>query len=218
MKAVITAADLPKLADKIEQGGEAPVNLASSVVNILARDKVLYDGHAVAAVAATSAHIAEEALRLIEVDYEVLPPVMTVEDAMKPGAPILLPSLRNKEDGPDKQTNVANHMQFKRGDIEEGFKQADYVVEREFKTAMVHQGYIEPHNAVGIYNADGHAHDLLLDPGHLRRALADFARARDARGQYQGRAGRDRRRLRRQADGLSRAARRCCSRRRPAIR
>ena len=82
---------------------------------------MLYDGHAIAAVAATSPHIAEEALRLIEVDYEVLPPVMTVEDAMKPGAPILLPTLRNKEDGPDKQTNIAAHLQFKRGDVADGF-------------------------------------------------------------------------------------------------
>jgi len=96
-------------------------------------------------------------LRLIDVDYDVLPPVMSVEDAMKPGAPILLPGLRNKEEGPDKPTNVATHIQFKRGDIAEGFKTADYVVEREFKTAMVHQGYIEPHNAVGVYNPDGHA-------------------------------------------------------------
>ncbi len=66
-------------------------------------------------------------------------------------------ALRNKEDGPDKQTNVAAHVQFKRGDIKEGFSKADFVVERTFKTAMVHQGYIEPHNAVGIYNSDGHA-------------------------------------------------------------
>ena len=125
-------------------------------MNILARDKVLYDGHAIAAVAATSPHIAEEALRLIEVEYEILPPVMTVEAAMKPGAPILLPELRNKEEG-DKQTNVANHVQFKRGDLEAGFKAADFIVEREFRTAMVHQGYIEPHNAVGMYNSDGQA-------------------------------------------------------------
>jgi CO/xanthine dehydrogenase Mo-binding subunit len=65
--------------------------------------------------------------------------------------------LRNKEEGPDKQTNVATHIQFKRGDVDEGFKSADFVVEHEFRTAMVHQGYIEPHNAVGIYNPDGHA-------------------------------------------------------------
>ncbi len=157
VRAVITADDLPALADKTEQAGEMAINMSQLSANILARGKVLYDGHAVAAVAATSPHIAEEALRLIEVDYEVLPPVMSVEDAMKPGAPILLPGLRNKDEGPEKQTNVATHLQFKRGDINEGFKEADYVVEREFQTAMVHQGYIEPHNAVGIYNADGHA-------------------------------------------------------------
>jgi xanthine dehydrogenase molybdenum-binding subunit len=157
VKAVVTAADLPELADKMEQAGEQALNLAQLSQNILARGKALYDGHAIAAVAATSPHIAEEALRLIEVEYEVLSPVMSVEDAMKPGATILLPNLRNKDDGPDKQTNVAAHIQFKRGDIAEGFKSADYVVEHEFKTAMVHQGYIEPHNAVGIYNADGHA-------------------------------------------------------------
>jgi xanthine dehydrogenase molybdenum-binding subunit len=157
VKAVVTSADLPELADKMEAAGEQAINLAHLSANILARGKALYDGHAIAAVAATSPHIAEEALRLIEVEYEMLPPVMSVEDAMKPGAPILLPTLRNKEDGPDKETNVASHMQFKRGDVGEGFKQADFVIEREFKTAMVHQGYIEPHNAVGIYNADGHA-------------------------------------------------------------
>src|SRR6516162_6487855 len=153
VKAVVTAADLPEAANRLEQAGEMAINPHYLSMNILARGKVLYDGHAVAAVAATSPHIAEEALRLIEVDYEVLPPVMSVEDAMKPGAPILLPGLRNKDEGPEKQTNVATHLQFKRGDIEEGFKAADHVVEREFKTAMVHQGYIEPHNAVGIYNA-----------------------------------------------------------------
>jgi xanthine dehydrogenase molybdenum-binding subunit len=157
VKAIVTAADLPELEDRIEQGGELPINLHHLSANILARGKVLYDGHAVAAVAATSPHIAEEALRLIEVDYEVLPPAMTVEDAMAPGAPILLPALRNKEDGPNKQTNVAAHIQFKRGDVKDGFSKADFVIERTFKTAMVHQGYIEPHNAVGIYNSDGHA-------------------------------------------------------------
>jgi len=154
VKAVVTSADLPEAPNRLEQAGEMAINPHYLSANILARGKVLYDGHAVAAVAATSPHIAEEALRLIEVDYEVLPPVMTVDQAMKPGATILLEELRNREDG-DKQTNVAMHYQFKRGDLDEGFKAADFIVEREFETAMVHQGYIEPHNAVGIYNADG---------------------------------------------------------------
>jgi xanthine dehydrogenase molybdenum-binding subunit len=156
VKAIVTSADLPEAPNRMEAAGEMAINPHYLSMNILARGKVLYDGHAVAAVAATSPHIAEEALRLIEVEYEPLAPVMTVDAAMKPGAPILLPELRNQEEG-DKQTNVAQHYQFKRGDLEAGFKAADYVVEREYHTAMVHQGYIEPHNAVGIYNTDGQA-------------------------------------------------------------
>src|SRR5882762_8589120 len=156
VKAIVTSKDLPEAENKLEQAGEMTINPMYLSMNILAHDKVLYDGHAIAAVAATSPHIAEEALRLIEVEYEVLPPVMTVDAAMKPGATILLKDLRNKEEG-DKHTNVAQHYQFKRGDVAAGFKSADYVIEREFNTAMVHQGYIEPHNAVGIYNSDGQA-------------------------------------------------------------
>ncbi|HVN63959.1 MAG TPA: xanthine dehydrogenase family protein molybdopterin-binding subunit [Candidatus Binataceae bacterium] len=156
VKAIVTSADLPEAESKSEQAGEMMVNPRHLSMNILAHGKVLYDGHAVAAVAATSPHIAEEALRLIEIDYEVLSPVMTVDDAMKPDAEIVLADLRNKEQG-DRQTNVAAHYQFKRGDLEAGFAASEYVVEREFTTAMVHQGYIEPHNAVGICNADGNA-------------------------------------------------------------
>src|SRR5208283_6022065 len=130
VKAIVTAADLAPLPEnKAEAVGEVAMNPRYLSLNILARDKVLYDGHALAAVAATSPHIAEEALRLIEVEYEVLPPVMTVDVATKPGAPILLKDLRNKEEG-DKPTNVAQHYQFKRGDLAAGFKAADYVVER----------------------------------------------------------------------------------------
>ncbi|HTY55955.1 MAG TPA: xanthine dehydrogenase family protein molybdopterin-binding subunit [Candidatus Binataceae bacterium] len=156
VKAVVLGKDLPELESKIEFIGEISLNPHYLAHNVLARDKVLYNGHAVAAVAATSPHIAEEALALIEVDYEVLPPLLDVREAMRSDAPILHPELRNKEE-PDKQTNVASHVQFKRGDLEAGFKAADYIVEREFDTSMVHQGYIEPHNAVGVYNSDGHA-------------------------------------------------------------
>jgi xanthine dehydrogenase molybdenum-binding subunit len=156
VKAVVTGEHLPSLKSESEQVGEIAMNPHYLSLNILAREKVLYDGHAVAAVAATNPHIAEEALGLIEVEYEPLPPVMNVEQAMKPDATILLPELRNKIT-PDQQTNIAAYLQLKRGDVEAGFKAADFIVEREFNTAMVHQGYIEPHNAVGVYNADGHA-------------------------------------------------------------
>jgi xanthine dehydrogenase molybdenum-binding subunit len=155
--AIITGADLPDIASRTENLGEGAVNSRYIAPNVLARDKVLYDGHAIAAVAAANIHIADEALKLIEVEYEVLPSAMTVDAAMKPGAPIILEELRNKEEGPDKQTNVANHIRFTRGELAAGFAAADFVVEREFTTAMVHQGYIEPHNAVGIYSNNGFA-------------------------------------------------------------
>ena len=157
VKAVITSADFPDLAPGMVQMGELPMNPRYLSMNIMAKGKVLYDGHAVAAVAATSPHIAEEAAKLIKVDYEVLPHVQSVLDSMKDGAPILLPDVRTAgaAEKSDKQTNVANQVRFARGDLEAGFKAAAVIVEREFDTAMVHQGYIEPHNAVAQYNSDG---------------------------------------------------------------
>jgi xanthine dehydrogenase molybdenum-binding subunit len=166
VKAMVTGADFPDIPGTTAQIGELIVNTHYLSLNVMARGKVLYDGHAVAAVAATSPHIAEEALKLIEVDYEPLPPVMTAEAAMKPNAPVLLPEIRSrfiaarsdpgKPEGPDKPTNIAAHIQFKRGDPEAGFAAADHVVEREFRTSTVHQGYIEPQNALATYNPDGH--------------------------------------------------------------
>lgn len=154
VKAVLTSADFPKLQSGVVPMGELAMNPHYMSMNLLAHDKVLYDGHPVAAVAATSPHIAEEAIRLIKVDYEVLPHVLDAEAAMKEDAPILLPELRTSgtPEKSDKQTNVASQVRFARGDLEAGFKAADVIVEREFNTAMVHQGYIEPHNAVAQYN------------------------------------------------------------------
>ncbi len=157
VKAVITSEDLPDLPSGGAMMGELPMNPRHLSLNVLARDKVLYDGHAVAAVAATNPHIAEEALTLIRVDYEVLPHVQNVMAAMQDDAPILLPGLRTSgaEEKSDTETNVASQLRFARGDLEAGFAAADEVVEREFDTSMVHQGYIEPHNAVAQYNPDG---------------------------------------------------------------
>ena len=158
VKAVMTASDLPEPEDRMAAAGEVAVNLKFLSGNVMARDKVLYKGHAVAAVAATSIHIAEEAMDLIEVEYEVLPPVMDVLDAMKDDAPILHADLKMMELGQqtDKNSNIANHFQFKLGEPEEGFKEADVIIEREFNTATVHQGYIEPHNATVLWGEDGH--------------------------------------------------------------
>jgi CO/xanthine dehydrogenase Mo-binding subunit len=155
--AIVTGKDLEEADDRVEEMGEDSVNLRYLSNNILAGDKVLYHGHAIAAVAASDAHTAEEALKLIKVEYEILPHVIDAKDAMKPDAQIILEDLRTDELGKtgDKPTNVAAHYRHQRGDLAKGFAEADVVVEREFKTAMVHQGYIEPHSSTVIYNQDG---------------------------------------------------------------
>jgi CO/xanthine dehydrogenase Mo-binding subunit len=158
VKAIATGADLPDIAPGYEQAGEMPISFRDLSDNILAKTKVLYTGHAVAAVAATSPHVAEEALASIDVEYEPLPPVMDVRTAMAPGAAILHPELRTRgPEAKDEPTNVASVIEFARGDLAAGFAAADVIVEREFATATVHQGYIEPHNAVAKVDADGQA-------------------------------------------------------------
>ncbi len=157
VKGVVTAEDLPAAEDKMADLGEGAVSLKYLCDNILASDKALYKGHAIAAVAATSPHIAEEACELIDVEYEVLPPVLEVRQAMESDAPILHENLRTSSLGEtgDKPSNIASHFQHKKGDIDKGFDEADVIIEREFVTGTVHQGYIEPHNATALYNPDG---------------------------------------------------------------
>lgn len=157
VRAVVTAADLPELESKISELGEGAVDLKYQSENVLAREKVLYWGHPVAAVAANSIHVANQAIGLIKVDYEVLPPVMRVEQAMRADAPILLDDLRTDDlSGPlEGNTNITEHFQTKRGDVEKAFAEAVVVVEREFHTATVHQGYIEPQNGTALWSADG---------------------------------------------------------------
>ena len=158
--AVVTNADFIGDDDAIVDFGEGATSLKWLRDNVLASDKALYKGHAIAGVAAVNPHVAEEALALIEVDYEVLPPAITVEDAMKDDAPILHDSLKTEELGEqtDKVSNIAQHFQHKKGDTAKGFAEADSIVEREYRAKTVHQGYIEPHNAVALWNNDGRLH------------------------------------------------------------
>lgn len=156
--AVVTGADIPDHGNKVVELGEGAVNLRHLGTNTLADDKVFYRGHAVAAVAADSVDIAEEAIRKIVVDYEVLPHVTDVQKAMEPGAPVLHEDLFTQEAGAkisDKASNVGSRLYFEQGDPDEAFKTADVVVEREFRTATVHQGYIEPHTATAQWHMDG---------------------------------------------------------------
>ncbi|WDI40723.1 xanthine dehydrogenase family protein molybdopterin-binding subunit [Bremerella sp. P1] len=155
--AVITGKDWPHLKDKVANLGEGSVHLSDLSENCMAIDKALYKGHAIAAVAARNVHIAEEALALIRVEYEVLPSVLWVQDAMQDDAPILHEELRTDHMGTrgDKPTNIAKHLHFEQGDVDAAMASADVVIEREFKTATVHQGYIEPHNSISHWNEDG---------------------------------------------------------------
>ncbi len=157
VKAIATAADLPRLEDRVVESGEGVENLKYMTDRILASGKVLFQGHAIAAVAATDPWIAEEACNLIDVKYEVLPPVMDPVEAMADKAPLLHGTITTTSLGKKSQkaTNVCLHTQFKRGDVEAAFKSADLVVEREFRTKTVHQGYIEPHNAMALARSDG---------------------------------------------------------------
>ena len=180
VRAVVTAADLPQPRGRLSDQGEgAMVNPRFLSNNCLAGDKALYRGHAVAAVAATSVHIAEQALELIEVDYEVLPGVTDILDAMKPDAPVLLERLFNAtdanvrpgglkdDDDSATSTNVANHFVFEMGDIEQGFKEADVVIEREYRTQSVHQGYIEPHTSTADWSEEGSVTVWSSSQGHF---------------------------------------------------
>jgi xanthine dehydrogenase molybdenum-binding subunit len=152
VRAVISGQDMPVAQMENPSNG---ARFASD--NIMAREKVLYKGHPVAAVAAVNSHVAETALHLIDVQYEVLPPVMNVQDAMKDSAPLLHDELTTTELGEqtDKHSNIASHFRFEQGDIEKGFAEADVVVEQEFTNATVHQGYIEPQNGAALWNSDG---------------------------------------------------------------
>ena len=175
VKAVMSGDDLPIIPlDKPLMVGPADMRYVSR--NIMARDKVMYAGHAVAAVAATSSRIAQEALALIEVDYEILPHVIDVEEAMRPDAPVLHDFLFTGGVTPKPETpsNIANHLEFKIGDLDAGFAAADVTVERTFRTKPVHQGYIEPHACLVSVAMDGQATIWSSSQGHfmVRNATA----------------------------------------------
>jgi CO/xanthine dehydrogenase Mo-binding subunit len=168
VKSVMTSADLVNFPlDKQVSVGPADLRFVSR--NVMARDKVLYAGHAVAAVAATSQKIAEDALELIDVEYEVLPWVIDVDEAMKPDAPVLHDFIRTAgvEPAPTAASNVVSRMEFNLGDCDAGFAEADVVIERNSTTKPVHQGYIEPHACLVSVSNDGHATIWSSSQGHF---------------------------------------------------
>jgi CO/xanthine dehydrogenase Mo-binding subunit len=169
VKAVVTGADFPDLASEMIEGGEAASNTRDMAVNVIARDKALYDGHAVAAVAAVSPAIAEAALDLIEVTYERLPHVIDVEAAMAPDAPLLHSHIFTEglEARPTVPSNIARRHQFVRGDVAAALAEAEVRVEGRYTTKAVHQGYIEPHACVASMSEDGQGYVWCSSQGHF---------------------------------------------------
>jgi len=169
VKAVVSAEDLPEIRSEQAFVGEGPTDFRDLSHNVMARGKVLYHGHAVAAVAATSAELAERALAGIDVEYEVLPAVLDLDAALAPDAPLLHEDLVTKGVNPPPQraSNVAERVEMGHGDVEAGLARADVVVEREFTTRPVHQGYIEPHAALAEIGEDGRATIWCSSQGHF---------------------------------------------------
>jgi len=157
VRAVCTAADFPKAVSGELDTGEVEIGVQFLANLMMARVKALFEGHPVAAVAATDPHIAEEAARLVKVDYEVLPPVTDPIEAMAEDAPLLHEGLiaRSLSGSGDKPSNITTHLEAGRGDVSKGFAESDVVVERTFRTSIVHQGYLEPEAETVFWRQDG---------------------------------------------------------------
>lgn len=167
VRAVLTAADLP----------DALVGRRLRDMPVLARDVVRFAGEKVAAVAADDPAAAEEALLLIDVEYEELPPVFNAADAMSPGAPALHPTMSGYEGLPQPESGINNvfaHVAWGQGDAAQGFAEADLVFEHSFTAQLMHQAYIEPHACVVNAEPSGRVQAWVnnKDPYALREQLA----------------------------------------------
>ena len=165
--AVLTGQDLP----------DRRVGRLLRDIPVLARDRVLFIGEKVAAVAAETPEAAQVALDLIEVTYEELPPVFDPLEAMQDGAPTLHPDLASYIGLPQPQAagnNVFAHNVWSKGDIDEGFAAADLVFENTFNAQLMHQGYMEPHACVVQIDDEGRAQVWACNKGPfmLRDQLA----------------------------------------------
>jgi xanthine dehydrogenase molybdenum-binding subunit len=153
--AVVTGDDMPEAPSKLVDLGEGNVNFKWASNKLMASDKVLYRGHPVAAIAAVDRYVAEEAARKVVVEYEVLPSVTNVTDAMADDAPIILEDLVGDDLGEDvTNTNMAEHIRHEFGDVEGAMASAAHTIEREYNMEMVHQGYLEPHNATAVWDEE----------------------------------------------------------------
>jgi len=162
VKAVVTRADFADVPFQPGLEGE----FWNVLENVMAGEKALYDGHAVAAVAATSALAARDALKLIEVEYEVLPHVTDVDKAMATDAPVIREGAADYSVPEGMHPNVVRYHESGHGDVEAGFAEADLVIEDSFVTEATHQGYIEPHACLGMLGNDGKGELWCTTQGH----------------------------------------------------
>ncbi|MBS0241228.1 MAG: xanthine dehydrogenase family protein molybdopterin-binding subunit [Proteobacteria bacterium] len=158
VKAVVTGADFPVVRPgTIIPFGETGADLWVSALTVMARDKALWIGHPVAAVAAVDEHIAAQALALIEVDYELLPAVASISEAMAAGAALLHPEHKAKgfEAGAHIPPNVGGRTLIERGDAEAALEAAAATASISVSIDTGHQGYIEPHACVAESEPSG---------------------------------------------------------------
>jgi CO/xanthine dehydrogenase Mo-binding subunit len=147
VRAVLTAADVPD----VRYGGSVKDE------TVFARDRVRFAGQPLAAVAASTLDTAEAALSAIDVVMEPLPPLLDVEAALAPGAPLVHEEWQRYTALPilHRDGNVCNRARIVVGDVERGFEEADRVFTHRFTTASVHQGYTEPRAAVAQWDSGG---------------------------------------------------------------
>jgi CO/xanthine dehydrogenase Mo-binding subunit len=169
VKAVVTAADMkPTL-----------VGATLRDMPVMARDRVRFVGEEIAAVAAVDADVAEEAVQLIDVEYEDLPAVFDPLEAMKAEAPVLHPDYPTYK-GPKTMAlelkNVQTLVRGRKGDIEKGFAESDFIFEKSYRTQLVHQGYIEPYACTVEVDGEGRVAIWVANQAFfkLRRVLAEY--------------------------------------------
>ena len=160
VKALFTSKDLPDYTN----GNRDMLDILE---NCMARDRALYDGHAVAAVAAIDRQTAKKALKLIKVTYKILPHVTDVDKAMEENAPVVQDFVFTPGGDGKKPSNISGIVPFGHGDVEAGFAEADVVIEKSYKTEQTHQGYIEPHACLANMGSDGTGELWVTTQGHF---------------------------------------------------
>lgn len=175
VSAILTGQDLPPVL----------VGLRMKDMPVLARERVRYVGEPIAAVAAESTEVAEEALSLIEVEYEEIPALFDPVEAIKPGAPLIHDNPGGYKNAPPRDVDLPNLQSltiWKNGGLEAGFQQADRIFEHTFRTPLTHHGYLEPHACTVRIDPDGQVEIWPSNkaPFSLRdRLAADLGIARD---------------------------------------